>query len=654
MNRIEAHFAASPLRRECDGVTDDLLTAGLGIAGLRGPTPPCANPSRPTVDELRRRAVHTAYRGVVDVSEGGGFGRLFGLPAVIAGVEYVVPVETPDRAAVNTLVLQIPSAFDPSDPRLVVAASSGSRGAYAALPTVGDWALRQGYAVAYVDKGTGVGVWDLERATGYRIDGLRTDDPEDPYLGWCPPASVRRAAQVPGQHALLFKHVHSGRNPEREWGLYLLQSIVAASRLLTEEYPRARAKLSPGRLWVVAAGVSNGGASVLRAIEADRAGWIAGGVAVEPSIALYGQTADIGIACGQRVIPGRDLAPADWAALHGVLQPAAVLAESDARAPFASVTEATRPRLEAWVQRLQAYGLLPVGDVDAAARIARARLLDAAMLPDALALGHFNVAANLWTTFSVAYAGAYSRRDPLDPYAGVFAAARDAGGQPRPLSDTEAALFWSDGNGIAPTGPVALFQAVDGQCVDVSSGTVDLSLAHASDHQWAGAERHGFKPPHDRDAWWTALRAGQEDVVMSGRLGNRPVIVLHGRADSLIPVNHTSRAYVALNERRRGHGDELVYWEVEHGQHFDASLGDPGFASRYVPLQPWLLESLDRLRDRLERGVPLPPSQVIRSRPRFGNGADIPPLERHHLGALQSFPGDDAIRVERGVINVPD
>jgi len=654
MNRIEAHFAASPLRRECDGVTDDLLTAGLGIAGLRAQAPPCANPSRPSADELRRRAIHTAYRGVVDVSQGGGFGRLFGVATAMAGVEYVVPVETPDRAAVNTVVVQIPRGFDPSEPRLVVAASSGSRGAYAALPTVGDWALRQGYAVAYVDKGTGVGVWDLERAIGYRIDGLRTDDPTDPYLGWCPPASVREAARFPGQHALLFKHVHSGRNPEQEWGLYLLQSIVAASRLLTEEYPRARALLSPGRLWVIAAGVSNGGASVLRALEADRAGWISGGVAVEPSIALYGQTADIGVACGARLIAGRDLAPADWAALHGLLQPAALLAEPDVRAPFASMTEAGRPRFEAWVERLQRDRLLAQGDVGSAARIARNRLLDMAILPEALALGHFNVAANLWTTFSVGYAGAYARRDPLDPYAGVFAAARDAAGQPRPLGEAEAALFWSDGNGIAPTGPVALFQAVKGACVDVSSGTVDLALAHASDRQLQDADRHRLTLPDDRDAWLAALGEGQNAVVMSGHLGNRPVIILHGRADSLIPVNHTSRAYVALNERRRGHADELVYWEVEHGQHFDASLGEPAFAARYVPLQPWLLESLDRLRDRLERGVPLPPSQVIRSRPRGGDAATVPPLERHHLGVLQSSPGADAIRVENGVIGVPD
>jgi len=151
-----------------------------------------------------------------------------------------------------------------------------------------------------------------------------------------------------------------------------------------------------------------------------------------------------------------------------------------------------------------------------------------------------------------------------------------------------------------------------------------------------------------------AVRRGQQQVVMSGRLGNRPVIVVHGRADSLIPVNHASRAYYALNQRDRGGRDELRYYELEHGHHFDGYLGLPAMAAGYVPMQAWLCRALDALNERLRHGRALPPSQVLRSRPRGGAGGVVPPLTEAHLGALRADPGDDRIRCDGGVLTIPD
>jgi hypothetical protein len=49
-----------------DGVTDDLLTAGLGKSGLASAVPPgFANPSSPTAAELRRLAIYSNYRALV-------------------------------------------------------------------------------------------------------------------------------------------------------------------------------------------------------------------------------------------------------------------------------------------------------------------------------------------------------------------------------------------------------------------------------------------------------------------------------------------------------------------------------------------------------------------------------------------------------------
>src|SRR5688572_30422699 len=56
-----------------DGITDDLLSAGLNLAGLVSAVPPgFVDPNNPTPAELRRRAIHGNYRGIVDPVPAGG------------------------------------------------------------------------------------------------------------------------------------------------------------------------------------------------------------------------------------------------------------------------------------------------------------------------------------------------------------------------------------------------------------------------------------------------------------------------------------------------------------------------------------------------------------------------------------------------------
>ncbi|HUO78916.1 MAG TPA: 3-hydroxybutyrate oligomer hydrolase family protein, partial [Steroidobacteraceae bacterium] len=106
MSEVAASIVGEPLRRVVDGLSDDLLTAGLGGAGLRAAPPPCADPRRPTTTELRRRAVHAAYRGLVDVTEAGGYGRYYGPgdDRGIAGIEYLAALRTPDGAGTTTVM----------------------------------------------------------------------------------------------------------------------------------------------------------------------------------------------------------------------------------------------------------------------------------------------------------------------------------------------------------------------------------------------------------------------------------------------------------------------------------------------------------------------------------------------------------------------
>ena len=658
MEQVTAEIVGEPLRQQVDGRSDDLLTAGLGLEGLRGAPPAFADPQRPTRAELRRRAIYAAYRGLVDVSEAGGFGRLFGPigDRRIAGVEYLLAVRTPDGGGVTSVLLQLPAEFDLDDPCLLAVASSGSRGVYGALPTAAEWGLQRGYAVVHTDKGTGVGVWDLDRARGYRIDGLLTGDVHDPLLSFAPERTPELAAFAAAEpHTLLFKHAQSGQNPEADWGAYLLQAIKAAFQLINTEYAgRLATPLSPDNTLVLAAGVSNGGAAVLRALERDRAGWIAGALAAEPS-AVVGRTAGLAIEYGGRRLSDSCIALIDYSSLHCLYQPCAVLAETDATAPQYPTTVAIRPRLEQWCERLQQLGLLPAGPVAAGATAARERLLAAGILPEGLRLGHFNVAASLWPAITVCYGWTYSRRPPWRPYGGVTFAATDAAGRPRALDDSEAAVLWPDATGIVPTAGVALVaRDASGARCRANEGSVELALAYAPDRVLAQSPAARALLPPDRAEMLAAVRAGQQQALMTGRLGNRPVIIVHGRADSLIPVNHSSRPYYAVNQRDRGERDELRYYELQHGNHFDAFLALPGFAEGYVPMQAWVRRGLDCLYARLREGRPLPPSQVIRSQARGAGPDQVPPLTEAHLGVLRAEPGADAIRFAAGVLTVPD
>ena len=62
-----------------DGRSNDLLTAGLGKTGLASPLAPAyADPLAPTAVELRRTAIHSNYRAMVDMTEAGGYGVFYG------------------------------------------------------------------------------------------------------------------------------------------------------------------------------------------------------------------------------------------------------------------------------------------------------------------------------------------------------------------------------------------------------------------------------------------------------------------------------------------------------------------------------------------------------------------------------------------------
>jgi len=420
MRSIPAVILGSALRREVDGRSDDLLTAGLGEAGLRGPVPQFADPVAPTATELRRRAIYQSYRGLLDVSDAGGYGRLYNTAgeARIAGVEYLLAVATPDGRGKTTVCVQIPEHFDPTRPLLLAVAASGSRGIYGALPTAAEWGLRRGAAVVHSDKGAGSGIWDVDSGRGHLIDGRLSGDASDPLQLMVPELGAQLSALgARAPHTLLFKHAHSGLNVESRWGVYLLQAIQVALELLSAERGAGRVRYTADNTMILAAGVSNGGATVLRAMEADAGGVIDGAVVSEPNAVVGHRTAGLHLQSGQRHLEAAGFGLYDYSNLHYLLQPAAVLAEHDPTAPFAAQTQATRAGYEQWCGELQAIGALPSGTLAEGAQAARQMLIDAGMLECGLELGHFNLAAGLWSSVMVTYGAAYARLKPWEqPY----------------------------------------------------------------------------------------------------------------------------------------------------------------------------------------------------------------------------------------------
>lgn len=592
-----AERLAAPVRYELDGVSDDLLTAGLGTAGLLGPPPAFADPLRPTARELRRRAIYMNYRGLADLAAAPGSG-----PAV-AGTELLVGLRSP--AGPSTVLLQIPRDFDAAHPCLVAVASSGSRGIYGALPTAGGWGLRHGCAVVHTDKGTGSGAFDVAGGRGLRIDGT-IGEPGDPLLSFAPdPAGVARLAAA-RPDAVLFRHANSSLNVEAHWGEYLLEAIDTALQLLDAEYPdRAAGPFEPANTLVIAAGISNGGGAVLRALELDTAGWIDGAVASEPNV---------------RPPPGGGHGAAaaslyDLAVAHLLLQPCALLADDDPTSPFLAATTAARPALAGWCRELAARGELRADSTAAQAAEARERLLALGILPEALRLGHFNVHASLWSAIAVAYTAAYARMAPDELPCGVSFAATDATGLPRALTGEEFARIFADSAGIAPTAGVNLVMpGADGVPRAANFGSVELALC-----------LRGLRGRVD---------AGLAATTARPRADTRPLVILHGRGDGLVPVTYSSRPYFLASSAAGGGTAGVRYYEVERGQHFDAVLPLPGFAGHYVAMQPFFDRAMDLVAAQLRGGAGLPPSQVVRE-------------------AILDAPGADAITIDGGTLVIP-
>ncbi len=553
---------------------DDLLTAGLGLGGLRAPTPPpFARPAAPTRAEVRRRAIWSNWRGIADLAPGGGYGTLYGRVADVPGREFHALATVPGASQPHRVLVQVPDGFDRARRCVVVTASSGSRGVYGALAVAGAWGLPRGYAVAYTDKGEGTDYFDADAGCGTAADGTPAHDRASSVFA---PAEATRG--------VAFKHAHSRDNPEADWGRHVHQAAAFALRALGEAFPD-EGPFGFGDTRIIAVGLSNGGGAVLRAAELD-GDWLDAVVAGAPNVHVD--------APGARTLY-------DYATEAALLMPCA-LGALDAPPP-GRAAQALPP----WAARgraLRAAGLVEGAEPAAQARSAREALQTRGWTDAALGAGGLSTGADLWRAIAVTYASAYGRFAADAHPCGFRYAAQGAGGALRAATALERATWWSEASGIPPGTGIGLVDPRQAGADPVLPGLLGLRALAVG----TGADARRVQ------AGIAGTRAGLP------RRG-LPVVLVHGVDDGLIPMHFTSVPYAAW---ARAAGREVRLWQVANVQHFDAALALPACAARYVPLLPYVHAALDRVEAFLDGEGALPADARVSTTPRRPGEALVP------------------------------
>lgn len=551
---------------------DDLLTAGLGVEGLRRVQPPeLADPEAPTAVQLRRRAVWSNWRGIADFTQPDGFGNGLGDLAPVPGREFHALARLDGARHPHRVLVQVPDAFDADARCLVVAAASGSRSAYGAISLASGWALPRGCAVAHTDKGLGTAWQALPDGRGAGLDGtLAGAGEEREFILEADDGAPPRVA---------VKHAHSGDNPEAEWGRHVRQAALAGLAALGDARPQD-APFTPDNTRIIAVGVSNGGGAVLRAAEI-AGDWLDGVVAVSPNI-----------------FPGEGGRPLyDVATEAALLMPCALLAPAFDDEPLARLGGLKPPAWGVRCATLAQAGLVEGADMAAQAADAYARLREGGWSDEALAAGALSVGFDLWRAVAVPYASAYSRTGPYDMPCGYGYAVIGEDGQPMAPRVADQAAWWSDASGLPPGQGVAILDALAADAPQADSALPGLRCLRGL---WADGTVQGRR-----------LREGVEATRARAPQRGLPILVVHGLADGLVPAAHTAEPYVAW--AREG-GADVHYWPLPRAQHFDAFLGLPGLGGRYQPLMPVAWQALDALLAHLEDGRPIPEAPREQSR----------------------------------------
>jgi hydroxybutyrate-dimer hydrolase len=663
--------AASMLHVSYDGTTNDLLTAGLGKSGLQGAAP--TQGSLTPAAFLRRLAIYNNYRALVDMSTAGGYGVLYGPnidttgndtlgQGMIAGDEYLAFADDGTGTLNVTMMVQIPASFDLNNPCIVTGTSSGSRGVYGAIATAGEWGLKHKCAVAYSDKGTGNGWFDMQNGAGDDINGIASNN-LGATLEFFPNLSAAdfSAFKTATPNRFAYKHAHSQKNPEKDWGKNALDAILFAFFELNEKLgpvdtatSKHQVVVFPGSTIVIAASVSNGGGASLAAAEQDTQGLISGVVAGEPQVQLAPSAlAGLTIKRGANAVTAFGKPLYDYFTVAELYQPCAALsASANSYTSPVGAFQLNNARATARCASLNTLGYLTSTTTASQADEALAKLRAAGWEVDSdpIQLSHYTT--NAVPAVTVTYANTYSRSSVKDNLCGFSFGATDGSGASVAAPPAAVNNLFGNGNGVPPTGPLSLIQnnsqgapIREDLTVSAGSGTADY------DADGADCLRKLFTGTTDPKA--TAVKTGIGEVQRTGNLRGKPAILVQGRADTLVPINHASRAYYGANQLAEGSASKVRLYEVTRAQHFDSFIpAFPGMQQNIIPLHRYVINSLDIMYAYLKSGTALPASQVVRTTPR--GGPPTPAIAALNVPPITAPAAGDTITFSSGTLTVPE
>ena len=255
---------------------------------------------------------------------------------------------------------------------------------------------------------------------------------------------------------------------------------------------------------------------------------------------------------------------------------------------------------------------------------------------------------------AVLYANAYGRFSVKDNLCGYsYAATSPTTFAPVAASPAALATAFGTGNGVPPTAGINIVNnnSVGGALLDTAS----VSVGGAQDYNISGALCLR-ELVTGTSASAARVRQGISEVATrTGNLRGKPAVIVHGRADTLVPVGFTSRPYFGMNKVVEGGNSKLSYIEVTNSQHFDAFLGFPGYSDRLVPLHRYFIQALDMVYANLKTGAALPASQVVRTIPRGLNGGVVNPLTAPNVPPIKTVPAQaDQITFANNVVVIAD
>jgi hydroxybutyrate-dimer hydrolase len=373
----------------------------------------------------------------------------------------------------------------------------------------------------------------------------------------------------------------------------------------------------------------------------------------EPNVEMP-KNPGIAIQRGSTVLPTVAKPLYDYVTYADLFQQCASQAASIAGAPGAAYVIV--PYAVNRCASLQAKGLLSSTNPADQATEALQKLQSYGWEPESLVLHPSLAAFEVDSAVAVTFANAYARASVKDNLCGYSFAFTDSAGHVGPLPATNLALMFATGNGVPPASGVQLVNNLNpgGPLRDLLSASPSTGLQDF-DLDGALCLRNLLT---GSDATALAVQSGIDETRRNGDLHGKPAIIVQGRSDALLPVNHAGRAYTALNKTVEHGRSRLSYIEVLNAQHFDAFIDNPalaGYDSRMVPLHLYEIRALDAMAAHLTQGAPLPASQVVRTVPRGGTPGAAPALSAANVPLIATTPAaGDAITMKGKTLVVPD